>query len=128
MDAAVKRLVRERAGNRCEYCGLTAEQSPLATLQIEHIRPRKDHGGDETDNLALACIDCNLHKGPNIAGIDPESGALTELFDPRRHRWQDHFARHGAYISGLTAIGRTTVDVLAMNSEEQVLLRSLTAS
>lgn len=127
MEAATKRLVRERAGNRCEYCGLVADQSPLAPLQIEHIRPRKHHGGDETDNLAFACIDCNLHKGANVAGIDPVSGELTELFNPRRHRWQDHFSRQGTQILGLTAIGRTTVDVLAMNSEEQLLLRSISA-
>ena len=29
IDAATRRLVRERAGNRCEYCGiLQAERSP----------------------------------------------------------------------------------------------------
>src|SRR5687768_14929437 len=125
MDAALKRLIRERAGNRCEYCRLLAEQSPLAPLQIEHILPRKHHGGDEADNLALACIDCNLHKGSNIAGIDPLSGEMTELFNPRVHRWEDHFALNGAYVAGITAIGRTTIYVLAMNSDEQVLLRSL---
>ena len=29
------------------------------------------------DNLALACIDCNLHKGPNLTGIDPETNQVT---------------------------------------------------
>ena len=59
MDAQTKQLVRDRAGNRCEYCGLHQNQSPLATLQIEHIRSRKHGGDDSLENLALACIDWN---------------------------------------------------------------------
>jgi 5-methylcytosine-specific restriction endonuclease McrA len=108
MDAALKRFVRERAGNRCEYCHLTQQQSPLFLLQIEHIRPRKHHGGDEDHNLALACIDCNLHKGPNLTGIDEESGALTELFHPRVQNWSEHFEMSGPLIVGKTAVGRVT--------------------
>ena len=81
------------------------------------------HGGtDQLDNLALACIDCNLHKGSNVAGYDPETKQLTELFHPRRHRWTDHFKWQGVLISGTTAIGRTTVEVLRMNIEERMQL------
>jgi hypothetical protein len=125
MDAALKRLIRERAGDRCEYCRLTQVQSPLFSLQIDHIRPRKHHGGDDIENLALACIDCNLHKGPNLSGIDAESGAMTELFHPRLHAWSEHFEMDGPLIIGRTAIGRVTVDVLNMNSLEQITLRLL---
>lgn len=125
MDAATKRFVRERANNCCEYCRLSQEHSPLFALQVEHIRPRKHRGGDELENLALACIDCNLHKGPNIAGIDSDSDALIELFHPRREAWEDHFELRGPLIVGKTAIGRVTVDVLNMNSDDQVALRLL---
>jgi hypothetical protein len=126
MDASLRRAVRERAGNCCEYCRLAQEQSPLFALQVEHIRPRKHHGGNELENLALACIDCNLHKGPNVAGIDTVSGSLTELFHPRLHVWSEHFEFQQAMIVGKTAIGRVTVDVLNMNSDDQVALRGLT--
>ena len=54
MDAATRNLVRRRAGDRCEYCGLHQDLSPLAALQIEHVRPRKHGGTDDPDNLALA--------------------------------------------------------------------------
>jgi 5-methylcytosine-specific restriction endonuclease McrA len=77
----------ERAQNACEYCCLHQEDSPLATLHIEHIIPKFHGGSDDIDNLALACIDCNLHKGTNLTGIDPETGALTELFHPRHQEW-----------------------------------------
>lgn len=63
MDAATRNLVRRRAGDRCEYCGLRQELSPLAALHMEHVRPKKHGGSDDPDNLALACVDCNLHKG-----------------------------------------------------------------
>jgi hypothetical protein len=117
--------VRQRAANRCEYCGLNQEDSPLAALHIEHIRPRKHGGGDHDSNLCLACIDCNLHKGSNLTGIDPDTGALTELFHPRQQRWEDHFVREGIFLVGKTAVGRTTVRVLEMNSEDQLALRSV---
>jgi len=86
--------------------------------------PKKHAGSDDTDNLALACIDCNLHKGSNLTGIDPETNEVTELFHPRRQQWNAHFAWNGIYIIGQTAIGRTTVRVLDMNSDDQLALRS----
>jgi len=74
-------------------------------------------------NLALACLWCNLHKGTNIASIDPDSGDLVRLFDPRRQRWTDHFRLYGARILGTTPIGRVTVAVLAMNGDRYVAIR-----
>ena len=124
MSPAVRARVRERAGNRCEYCQLRQEDSPLAALHIEHIVPRIHGGADDHYNLALACIDCNLHKGPNLTGIDPETRRVTELFHPRHQRWEDHFEWRGIYLIGKTAIGRTTIRVLNMNSEDQLALRS----
>jgi hypothetical protein len=77
------------------------------------------------ENLALACIDCNLHKGPNLTGIDPETNQVTELFHPRRHHWTEHFEWQGIHLRGKTAVGRTTIRVLRMNSEDQLALRSV---
>jgi hypothetical protein len=125
MDAGTKQLVRQRADNRCEYCRLHQDQSPLAALQIEHIIPKKHRGTDHPDNLALACIDCNLAKGSNLAGRDPDTNQLTPLFNPRTERWADHFERQGASIVGKTPVGRTTVAVLNMNSEDQLQLRAV---
>lgn len=126
MDPETRRLVRRRARNCCEYCQLSEQRSPVARLQIEHIVPRKHGGSDDEANLALACIDCNLHKGPNLTGIDPETGRIVELFNPRRQRWSDHFAWHGVEIVGLTPIGRATVRVLEMNAEDRLQVRTAT--
>ena len=96
----------------------------MSVLHIEHIRARKHGGTDELPNLCLACIHCNLHKGTNLTGIDPDTDAITELFNPRRQLWEEHFEWVGASIAGRTAIGRTTVAVLDLNSDEQIELRS----
>ncbi len=124
MKESTRTRVRERAGQRCEYCGLHQDDSPLAVLHIEHIIPKKHGGSDDLENLALACIDCNLHKGSNLTGIDPQTNEVVELYHPRRQRWRDHFEWDGIYVRGKTAVGRTTIRVLTINGEDQLALRS----
>lgn len=123
MDSSLRQWVRERAGDRCEYCGLRQEQSPFARLQIEHIRARQHGGDDDPENLALACIDCNLRKGPNLAGIDSESESMTPLFNPRTDRWDEHFLWNGIRIVGKTGKGRATITVLSLNHEDRLEVR-----
>jgi hypothetical protein len=74
-------------------------------------------------NLAWACFSCNLRKGPNIAGLDPQTGELTPLFNPRADGWADHFAWDGLLLRGKTAIGRATVAVLDINHVDSVTVR-----
>ncbi len=125
MDSLTRTRVREWAGNRCEYCQLHQDDSPLAVLHVEHIIPKAHGGADDLGTLALACIDCNFHKGPNLTGLDPETTLVTELFHPRQQSWNEHFEWRGIQIAGKTAIGRTTIRVLWMNSEDQLALRSI---
>ncbi len=124
MDAGLRALVRQRAGNRCEYCGLRQEHLPLFRFHIDHIQPKKHGGSDDPVNLALACNSCNLHKGANLTGIDPESGRIEPLFHPRNDAWETHFERRGALMIGHTPKGRATVQVLNMNDPENVQLRT----
>jgi hypothetical protein len=124
MDQTTRRLVRARAQGRCEYCRASQADEPFAPYQIEHVIPRQHGGSDDAANLALACPYCNLHKGPNLAGLDPLDDRLTPLFNPRTQRWEDHFARRGPLIMGQTAVGRATVRVLNMNDRPRVELRA----
>lgn len=93
------------------------------SFHIEHILPKQHGGASVPENLALSCPSCNLRKGPNLTGIDPDSGEVCRLFHPRQDRWPDHFRNEGALVLGISAIGRTTAWLLAMNSEEQASLR-----
>ena len=124
MDSATRDFVRVRAEDRCEYCMLPQDDSALRH-HIEHIVARQHGGTDETDNLALACHRCNLHKGPNLTGIDPHTGEKVSLFHPRRDTWSHHFRIEGTNIVGRTATGRGTVQVLAINDARRIELRAL---
>jgi 5-methylcytosine-specific restriction endonuclease McrA len=116
--------VRQRAVSRCEYCHLPEEFSGLR-FHVEHIVARQHGGTDDPTNLALACPECNFHKGTNLAGIDPATGQVTPLFHPRRDRWEEHFSRAGANVAGKTTVGRTTVSLLGMNTGDRFRLRRL---
>ncbi|MBI5773252.1 MAG: HNH endonuclease [Verrucomicrobia bacterium] len=67
------------------------DQHAELRFQLDHNVPEQ-HGGPSTpENLAWACPRCNKHKGPNLAGLDPESGAMTPLFHPCVDVWREHF-------------------------------------
>jgi len=114
MDNALVRLVWQRALHRCEYCQMPQALSILR-LEIAHVIARQHRGKTMAGNLALACAYDNGFKGPNIAGLDPRTGRLERLFHPRRHQWRYHFRWDGPVLVGRTAIGRATIEVLAMN-------------
>ncbi|HSI34400.1 MAG: HNH endonuclease [Phycisphaerae bacterium] len=122
MTKGIERLVRERAGGRCEYCRLSEAIAPVAHV-VDHVRARQHHGLTELPNLALACVFCNRFKGPNLSGVDPKSDAITRLYDPRVDVWEEHFAMIAGRVVGVTSIGRATVDVLQMNDGLRVALR-----
>ncbi len=123
MFAALRRLVRRCAGERCEYCRLHQSDEPFLRFHIEHVIARQHGGRDEPANLALACHHCNFHKGPNLSGIDPLTGEIVPLFHPRRQKWKRHFRWEGARVVGRTRSGRATVAVLNMNSPERTAPR-----
>ncbi len=124
MNAALARRVRTRAQQRCEYCQMAQEFYPTVPFPIDHILA-KQHGGETIpNNLALACLHCNSHKGPNIAGLDPATKRLTRLFNPRRQKWDRHFFWRGPRLHGLTQQGRATIDVLALNHPDLVEVRT----
>jgi hypothetical protein len=120
--AEITRLVEVRAAQRCEYCFMH-QSLQGATFHIEHINPSSRGGSDNSDNLALACPRCNLHKSNRIEADDPDSGAAMRLFNPRVDRWSDHFRWENYQIVGLTPIGRTTALVLDLNHPRRLLIR-----
>ncbi len=84
------------------------------------------HGGQAApENLALSCSLCNKHKGSDIASVDPATGQVQRLFDPRRDKWRDHFALKGGEVVARTAVGRATVRLLQWNRLERVKEREL---
>jgi hypothetical protein len=108
-----------RARGYCEYCQLPQEFTVLPH-ELDHIRAQKHHGQTSLQNLCLACAACNVHKGSDVAGYDPETRALAPLFNPRRDRWDRHFSWDGPWLFGKTPSARATIDVLRINDAARV--------
>jgi 5-methylcytosine-specific restriction endonuclease McrA len=103
IPAALRQLVSQRASGSCEYC-LIHQTFSMYSHEVDHVIALK-HGGESTeDNLVIACLPCNRHKGSDLTSIDPLTGGITPLFKPRTQIWWEHFQLEGGFILGLTAI------------------------
>ncbi|NCC32267.1 MAG: HNH endonuclease [Chloroflexia bacterium] len=121
---ALRRLVAERADDRCEYCQMH-EDDTFFTHEVDHIYAEKHDGPTVEWNLCLACAECNRNKGSDICSLDPETGNVVALFHPRRDRWADHFLLvDTGVIEPLTAHGRATARLLRMNRLDLVADRA----
>jgi hypothetical protein len=114
IPASLRREIRERAEDRCEYCGLAAAAQEAA-FHVDHIIPVAAGGVTELDNLALACVSCSLRKGARLEALDPQSGKMAALFHPRLDSWRLHFRWDGERVIGLSPTGRASVAALNMN-------------
>jgi hypothetical protein len=76
-------------------------------------------GRTTLENLALACMQCNRCKGPNIASVDRETQRIVPLFNPRTDRWSDHFRGDASLITPLTPVGRATAALLEFSRTER---------
>ena len=104
ITVVVRRRVRKAARDRCGYCLSPqryvrfAHRRPVGTgsrdirltvmgaLEIEHIIPRARGGRNDESNLWLSCSLCNRYKGTQTKGIDPVSGVVVALFNPRTQK------------------------------------------
>jgi hypothetical protein len=119
VSAPLRRLVVERARNRCEYCGIP-EAATFAAHELDHIVAQKHGGQTETGNLALSCALCNKHKGSDLTSVDSETGDIIPLYHPRKDIWSDHFKLDEMRIVALTAKGRVTIQLLQLNRPERM--------
>lgn len=126
VSALSRRVVRERAQLRCEYCHAD-ERWQFIRFTIDHVLPLSAGGLDGTDNLALAGRNCNERRGNRSEGHDPETGHVVPIFNPRQERWADHFAwdATGIRVVGRTPTGRATIELLDLNDDrhEGTILR-----
>lgn len=114
VSSRLREEVVHRAGNRCEYCGLS-QIGQEAVFHVDHVVPQSADGPSTADNLALACVSCSLRKSARQSAPDPESGTEVPLFNPRTQSWADHFRWQVDTIVPLSATGRATAAALAIN-------------
>lgn len=126
MNKALRKRVKERAFYLCEYC-LSPERFCTAYYDADHITPLSAGGKDAFENFANACGGCNNNKSNTTHAIDPLSGQIVPLYNPRAHLWAEHFCWNDTYLLmlGISPIGRATIKKLKLNREEVVNLRTL---
>jgi HNH endonuclease len=124
IPAALRKQVYARGKCCCEYC-LIPEVATLESHQIDHVIAEKHGGLTEYNNLALSCVLCNKYKGSDLTSIDPKTGIITPLYNPRRNVWSEHFCLEEAKLIPLTPIGRVTVRLLQLNRKDIVEERKL---
>ena len=123
IPASLRRLVIQRADNRCEYCGIS-QIGQVATFHIDHIVPVVADGETIAENLALACVSCSLRKGARQNLEDSETGKVVSIFNPRQQAWKEHFDWNGVQVVGLTATGTATVQALDLNRATMLAIRA----
>ena len=114
----LRSAVRERARYCCEYC-LVPELGAFFPHEPDHIIAAQHGGQPVFENFALACIQCNRFKGPNIASVDPETKRIVPLFNPRTDQWFEHFRVARGRIVPLTPVARATAALLNFGDPER---------
>lgn len=116
------RRIRDAAHNRCGYC-LSPQHLVMARLEIEHILPLVNGGSDDEGNLWLSCPLCNRAKSDKVNAVDPVTGVLVSLFNPRTQIWSEHFvwSADGLRVVGRTATGRATVVALHLDDDPDAI-------
>lgn len=73
--AEIRARLAEAQNWRCCYCFvcMSTDGGRPDSATIEHIIPRSRGGGDEEDNLAVACLECNLVREDNYWPIHAET-------------------------------------------------------
>ncbi|MGI8503946.1 MAG: HNH endonuclease [Hassallia sp.] len=122
ISSALRRLVEERANYRCEYCLLVAGVA-FFPHEVDHVIAVKHGGATSADNLAFSCWRCNRYKGSDLGSFDPQTEAFCFLFNPRTQKWNEHFIIEDFRVLGLTPEGRTTANLLQLNSDERIAER-----
>ncbi len=79
-----RQSIFERDRNLCQYCGTLL---PRSQLTIDHVIPHSRGGGESWENLVVACMKCNVHKGSRT----PEEAGMPLLRRPVRPAWLPRF-------------------------------------
>lgn len=84
----------------CQYCGRMA---PDVILEVDHITPVAEGGGNDMTNLITSCRDCNRGKGKtrisDDAALKKQQQAIKELAEKREQmslmvQWKKELVEH----------------------------------
>lgn len=59
-----------------------------------------------------------------IATVVP-SGDIVPLYNPRKHKWSEHFSIDDGFILAKTSTGEGTITLLKLNDPDRLILRRI---
>ena len=107
--------------------GRIAKSLALVVCALEdHTVPRSRLVAS-AENLAYACIGCNVRTSNRTHAPDPIDGEIAPIYNLRPQRWSDHFcwSSDSRLILGLTPTGRASVVALSLNRPLLIAYRIL---
>ncbi len=123
VSEALRKLVVERAGHRCEYCRMP-DFLAFVAFHVDHVISIKHDGKTVFSNLAYACPICNCLKGSDIGTVgDEEHTLFIPFFNPRRHNWFEHFEVESGLILPRTPIAEGTIRIFQLNDLNRIIER-----
>lgn len=126
LPADLRRRVRQRARNLCEYCHTLIDFTGHE-FTVDHIMPESQGGASDFANLCFCCFWCNSYKQARTKARDWRTGRLVPLFNPRGDEWNEHFRWSSTFtrMIGRTSTGRATISALRLNRSGLVHARSI---
>jgi len=82
-----RRNVIKRDGNQCQYCGKVLDKE---FLNVDHVKPKAQGGGNEWTNLVCSCIKCNSKKRDRT----PAEAGMELLRKPFKPLFEADFAKY----------------------------------
>lgn len=76
MTKKVRKIVHDKCGGRCAYCG---EEIEYGKMQVDHIHPKKKGGKDEMSNYNPSCRRCNFYK--SVFTLNQFRGRMATLHE-----------------------------------------------
>lgn len=106
MSSFPNQEIYERDRWTCQYCGRSGMASfdewNKAWFAIDHVKPRKHGGSDESSNLVVACHTCNSVKGSDFCESVEEGRAIIARKNDGRLRWYQTHVTKSAKIDDAT--------------------------
>lgn len=101
---------------KCAYCECRLQEVD-SYMEVEHFKPKDkyDDGVVEWENLLPSCKRCNIKKATHDVLVEPIVNPFVE--DPK-----DHLRLDMAYLRPKDDVGRSTLEVLDLNSMDRLVV------
>lgn len=110
----------------CGYCSMAEIEATGIGFQIDHYLPRKTHPHLATtySNLLWACAPCNRQKA-DFSPTTEDRQVGRVVLRPDEDDFREHLELYASKVAGITMRGKWTVDLLNLNRQGLIRLRTL---